>query len=90
VNLLDENFPDDQAPLLKEWRIPFRKIGREVSCLGIKDPDILPLLHGLRRATFFTQDRGFFEAGLCHARYCLVWLDVPADDAALFVRTASA
>ena len=38
MNLLDENFPDDQLPLLKEWRVPFRKICREVSRLGIKDP----------------------------------------------------
>ena len=38
MNLLDENFPGDQALLLREWRIPFRKIGREVARLGDKDP----------------------------------------------------
>jgi hypothetical protein len=86
LNLLDENFPEDQLPLLNEWRIPFRQIGRHVARLGIKDPDIIPLLHSLRRVTFFTQDWDFFNPTLCHPAYCLVWLDVRADDAALYVR----
>jgi len=86
LNLLDENFPGDQALLLRAWRIPFRKIGREVARLGAKDPDIIPLLHQLRRVTFFTQDRGFGNRTLCHPAYCLVWLDVRPDDAALHVR----
>ena len=64
MNLLDENFPDDQKPLLREWHVPFRQIGREVSRLGVKDPDIIPLLHRQRRVTFFTHDRGFFDATL--------------------------
>lgn len=76
MNLLDENFPADQAPLLRAWRIPFRQIGREMARLGTKDPDILPLLHRHRCVTFFTQDGGFFESTLCHPAYCLVWLDV--------------
>jgi hypothetical protein len=50
VNLLDENFPEDQMPLLKEWHIPFRQIGHDVAHHGIKDPDIIPLLHHLHRA----------------------------------------
>ena len=54
MNLLDENFPEDQLPPLKEWRIPFRQIGRDVARRGIKDLDIIPLLHRLRRVTFFT------------------------------------
>ena len=86
MNLLDENFPEDQIPRLQEWRIPFRQIGRHVARLGIKDPDIIPLLHQLRRVTFFTQDQDFFRPALCHGAYCLVWLDVRADDAALYVR----
>jgi hypothetical protein len=86
LNLLDENFPGDQALLLRAWRIPFRKIGPDVARLGAKDPDIIPLLHQLRRVTFFTQDRGFANRALCHPAYCLVWLDVRPDDAALYVR----
>ena len=54
--------------------------------LGAKDTDIIPLLHQLRRVTFLTQDRGFADGALCHPAYCLVCLDVPPDDAALYVR----
>jgi hypothetical protein len=56
LNLLDESFPKDQLPLLKKWHIPFRRFGQDIARLGVKDPDILPLLHQLRRATFFTLD----------------------------------
>ena len=86
MNLLDENFPADQVPLLNEWRIPFRQMGRDVACRGIGDDDILPLLHRFRRVTFFTLDKDFFRPWLCHRAYCLVWLDVRADDAADYVR----
>ena len=86
MNLLDENFPEDQLPLLKECRVPFRRLGFDVARLGIKDADILPLLHALRRVTFFTQDKDFFRSALCHSAYGLVWLDVDADDTALHVR----
>lgn len=86
MNLLDENFPEDQRPLLREWHIAFRQIGREISHTGVKDPDIIPLLHRQRRVTFFTMDKDFFEPSLCHATYGLVFLNVRADDAAHFVR----
>ena len=86
MNLLDENFPQDQRPLLQEWHIPFRQIGREFAFTGVQDPEIIPLLQRQRRVTFFTQDEDFFDASLCHADYCLVFLDVRADDAAYFVR----
>ena len=84
--LLDENFPKDQLPLLKDWRIACRLIGRDAGRLGVKDPDIIPLLHQHRGVTFFTLDWDFFDAALCHTAYCLVWLDVRADDASHFVR----
>jgi hypothetical protein len=86
LNLLDENFPEDQWPLLREWHIPFRQIGCDISHLGAKDSEIIPLMHRHRRVTFFTQDRDFFKQSLVHAAYCLVLLDVRADDAAWFVR----
>lgn len=86
MNLLDENFPEDQRPRLREWHIAFRQIGREISRTGVKDPDIIPLLHRQRRVTFFTMDKDFFEPSLCHLAYGLVFLDVRADDAAHFVR----
>lgn len=86
MNLLDENFPEDQRPLLKDWHIAFRQIGRELASSGTKDTDIIPLLHRQRRVTFCTLDRDFFQPSLCHASYGLVFLDVRADDAAYFVR----
>jgi hypothetical protein len=86
LNLLDENFPEDQLPRLVEWRIPFRRIGIGVARLGIKDPDIIPILHRLGSVTFFTHDKGFFDRTMCHRAYCLVWLEVRADDAAWFLR----
>ena len=86
MNLLDENFPEDQLPLLEKWRIRVRQIGHEVGCLGVKDPDIIPLLHRLRGVSFFTSDWEFFKPALSHPSYCLVWLDVRADDAAFYLR----
>jgi len=86
LNLLDESFPKDQVPLLKQWRIPFRQIGTDIARFGVKDPDIVPLLHRRRGVTFFTMDWDFFDTKLCHSAYCLVWLNVSADDAAHFMR----
>jgi len=86
LNLLDENFPEDQLPLLKHWRIRVRRIGTDVARLGAKDTDIIPALHRVGRVTFCTQDKDFFDPALCHPAYCLVWLDVPADDTAWYLR----
>lgn len=86
MNLLDENFPEDQLPQLRAWRIPFRRIGHDLGRTGLKDPDIIPLLHRLKRLTFFTLDWDFFKSRLCHPAYGLVWLNVRADDAAYFLR----
>jgi len=86
LNLLDENFPKDQLPVLKGWRIPFRQIGHDLARFGVKDPDIVPLLHRHRGVTFFTLDWDFFDDALCHPGYGVVWLDVRADDAAYFTR----
>lgn len=86
MNLLDENVRDDQQALLRQWRIPFRQIGKEISRAGIHDDDLLPLLHRLKRPTLFTQDEDFFKARLCHRAYCLVWLDVRYIEVAFFIR----
>ena len=86
MNVLDENFPGDQKVVLRAWGIPFRRIGPDLAHLGAQDPDIIPLLHQLRQVTFFTQDKGFGRPSLCHPAYCLVWLDVRPNDAALYVR----
>ena len=76
--VLDENFPESQRQLLKAWRIPVRQIGVEISRKGIQDDEIIPLL--------FTLDSDFFSRRLCHARYCLVCVDVAPYEAAAFVR----
>ncbi len=84
--ILDENFPESQRQLLKAWRIPVRQIGVEISRKGIQDDEIIPLLLRLRQPTFFTLDNDFYSRRLCHARYCLVCVDVAQYEAAVFVR----
>ena len=86
MNLLDENIRDDQRTLLREWRIPFRQVGKEISRTGVKDEDLISLLHQLHRATLFTQDEDFFKQRLCHDAYGLVYLDVPYNQVAQFIR----
>jgi hypothetical protein len=84
--LLDENMPAGQRLLLREWRIHFRVVGIEVGRTGTKDENLIPVLHGLPQATFFSLDRFFFRPELLHHSYCLVWLDVVDDQAADFIR----
>src|SRR5258708_3402982 len=86
MNLLDENVREDQRTLLRQWRIPFSQVGREISRKGILDENLLPLLHKLKRPTFLTQDQDFVERRHCHRAYCLVWLDVINIEVAAYVR----
>lgn len=84
--VLDENLPAAQRFLLRELRIPFRVVGAEVASSGTLDENLIPVLHSLPQATFFTFDRDFHRPELAHARYCLVWLDVRGRQAAEFIR----
>jgi hypothetical protein len=86
VNILDENVLESQRQLLRGWRISIRQIGYDVGRKGMKDREIIPFLLQLRRATFFTLDFDFYRRDLCHARYCLVCMDIRKQDAAAFVR----
>lgn len=86
MNLLDENFPEDQRVVLRGWGITFRQIGVELGHRGVKDDSIIPLLHRQRDVTFFTQDEDFYLSQFCHGAYCLVWLDASADDLARYLR----
>jgi hypothetical protein len=86
VIILDENFPESQRRLLRSWRIPIRQIGYEVGKKGMLDDEIIPFLLQRRRCTFFTIDLDFYRRSLCHARYCLVCLDVGEYEAAAFAR----
>lgn len=86
MNVLDENIPNSQRQLLRSWRIRMYQIGHEVGRQGMKDEEIIPLLHRLRSVTFFTRDLGFYRRQLCHDRYCLVCLAVGQYEAASFIR----
>jgi hypothetical protein len=66
MNVLDENIPDSQRQLLRSWRIRVHQIGYEIGRLGMKDEEIITLLHKLTPVTFFTRDLGFYHPRLCH------------------------
>jgi hypothetical protein len=87
MNLLDENIRHDQGNQLRRWRIKFRRLVIELEHPGIKDPEVIPVLHHLKDPTFFTHDQDYFRRDLLHASYCLVWLDVFDGDAASFIRS---
>ena len=86
MNVLDENIIDNQRRQLKSWRVSVRQIGYEIGLKGMKDREIIPFLHQLSQPTFFTRDDGFYDRRLCHAGYCLVYLDVRKEEVATFVR----
>jgi hypothetical protein len=86
MNILDENFPDDQRQRLQAWRIRVRKIGRDLGAKGMQDEQVIPLLQSIGRVTFFSLDIDFLNARLCHPAYSLVYLAVEDDEAASFVR----
>ena len=87
MNILDENIIASQRAQLRKWRIRFNQIGTEIGRRGMKDlTEIVPLLHSLRRSTFFTHDLGFFNPLLCHQGYSLVCLDIKANESAIYIR----
>ncbi len=87
MNVLDENIILPQRQQLEDWGIRLRQIGFELGRAGMKDRDeVIPLLHTLRRPTFFTRDHDFYEADLRHSEYCIVLLDVRSREAAACIR----
>ena len=86
MNVLDENIPDEQREILLHRRIAVRHIGRDIGWKGMKDDEIIPFLLRLHRPTFFTRDSDFYRRTWCHARYCLVVMDVKEIEAATHVR----
>jgi hypothetical protein len=84
--IIDENFPESQRQLLRGWRISFRQIAVEIGREGMKDDEIIPMLHQLKQPTFFTLDEDFFDPTLRHAGYCLIYLYVNQYDSAAFIR----
>src|SRR5437899_12033522 len=76
MNVLDENIPESQRALLRRRRVTVRQIGQGVGRKGMKDDEIIALLHQLDRPLFFTLDGDFYDCRLCHEGYCLIQLDV--------------
>jgi len=86
VNILDENIPANQRQLLEGWRVHVRQLGFNLGRRGMQDEDVIPFLIAQRRSTFFTRDDDFYDSQLCHARYCLVYLNVDKHEVAGFAR----
>ena len=59
MNILDENIIDSQRHRLRQWRIAVRHLGYDVGRQGMKDQEIIALLHRVRRPTFLTRDEDF-------------------------------
>ena len=58
MNVLDENVVETQCRLLRKWRIRFRQIGFGVGREGMKDSEIISLLHDLSRLYSRGKKRG--------------------------------
>jgi hypothetical protein len=86
--LLDENLPRQFRQELLRHRIHALQVGYELSYRGVKDEQILPLLHRLHRATLFTRDLGLYRRELCHRSYCIVCLHVLEEHAPTYIRKA--
>ena len=86
MNILDENIIESQCQLLRGWRIRFRQVGVDIGRSGLKDEEVITLLHGMNQPTFFTRDLDFHNPSLCHSGYCLVYLAVRKDEVASFVK----
>ena len=72
-----------QRERLGSPKIHVRQIGADIGRSGMKDRnEIIPLLHTLRRPTFFSRDHDFYQPRLRHHGYCLVYLDVGFDEVA--------
>lgn len=84
MTLLDENFPDQQRQRLLRARWPVRQVGFEWGSKGLPDHEILRALRSQRRVTFFTADSDFSLRSYCHPGYCLVYLDVPRSELAVY------
>ena len=86
MNVLDENFTEDQVRLLRARGVRARQIGHDIGRAGMGDLEILTLLHRLGRSTLFTLDQDFADPRLCHPAYSIVFLYVYAHLAAEYVR----
>lgn len=86
MNVLDENIVAQQREQLRQWRIPFRRIGEHLAAFGAPDENLIPVLHQLKQPTFFTHDEDFFKEAFWHSGYARVYLDVSDRETAAFIR----
>jgi len=84
--VLDENIRESHLDLLRKQGIAARKLEADLTRKGTSDDDIIPILHRLKRPTFFTHDVDFWNPELSHANYCIVHLAVKPRDAAFYIR----
>ena len=84
--VLDEQIHKDQGELLQSWHFPVRQIGFDVGYAGMKDDQIITLLHSFRHSTLFTRDADFYKPRLRHNRYCIVYLDIEKIKVAEYAR----
>lgn len=69
MNILDEDISAPECERLRAHKIHFRQIGVDIGRSGMKDHEgVIPLLHRLKRPTFFTLDHGFYRPTLRHLR----------------------
>jgi len=52
---------------------------------SVKSAGICPRAAPSTKPTFFTHDKDFFEASLCHSHYAIVYLDVADTETAEFI-----
>ena len=74
--ITDENISETEIWRLREWRIAVRQVGPDLARRSASDQNVLQLLHRLKRPTFFTRDRDFWNHRLTHSDYCLVFIDL--------------
>jgi hypothetical protein len=86
MNILDENIPESQRALLRRRRVAVRQIGSDLGRKGMKDDEIISLLHQYDRPMFCTLDGDFYDRRLLHRGYCLVHLEVEEETVAEYVR----
>lgn len=84
--VLDENISVLEREKLRAMRLRARAIGETLAAFGTDDADLIPVLHRLPSPTFFTHDSDFLRRDWWHAGYALVWLDLPDDEAASYIR----
>jgi hypothetical protein len=71
VIILDHNITEDQAQLLRQWRIHFRQSGVDVGRPEWADlQEILRYLRRHQQLTFITRDFDFFPAASLSRKAC--------------------